>query len=528
MDFAALDDYTLRSILFDGDQVKKIHPPQELDDSAFDNEYSNLVNVRLKKNIIRLIDYCYESRNDYGTHNAMEAGSQDESCDLDWQTRYEITKGVCEGKNHLRSEPANIFHGDLCIGNHAQFSVGPDIGPATFDSLALVRSIYNRVGQQSLDADQSIKRKIKDTTDFVLGIDKPKTIRKKGIDMDVLWCTFATLAEECNQFSVGLDIRPTTSRSLICTEMCSKYMHTHIKPMQKSPLTKDLGTEGVNFSVTDSSLQKGDASVRIQWHSIPEVETSFCPPPWFFDPGASVCSTGGLKPLLGLHPVDPVSAANKEDDFLECLRKYICLLRILSSDGDCTKTKMKKRRHRGLRKIIRPSRGRRVVSRRCLAHKSRDRKRHNPSRETRGLASRSEPISGNNSSLLTPDSTPERAWRVASAAPQHMTGYLNHLTDYTPASGDQVIDTPTMGPIVFHGSGSVNTKNMTLRDVLYVPGLEANLVSTGQLAELGYTISIGPYGCRVYKDDDGVDLVGKAHYVDGYLLELDFLRASTN
>ncbi|VAH39612.1 unnamed protein product [Triticum turgidum subsp. durum] len=149
-----------------------------------------------------------------------------------------------------------------------------------------------------------------------------------------------------------------------------------------------------------------------------------------------------------------------------------------------------------------------MVSRRCSSQK----------------ITRSEPISADNSSLLTPDTTPKRSWRIASAAQQHMTGYLKYLTDYTPASGDQVIDTPTKGRMPFHGRGSVNTKNMTLRDVLYVPGLEANLVSTGQLAELGYTISIGPYGCHVYKDDEGVDLVGKAHYVDGYLLELDFLR----
>ncbi|KAM3393720.1 hypothetical protein ACQJBY_014447 [Aegilops geniculata] len=112
-----------------------------------------------------------------------------------------------------------------------------------------------------------------------------------------------------------------------------------------------------------------------------------------------------------------------------------------------------------------------------------------------------------------------------------MTGYLHHLVDYTPASGDQVIiETPNMGPMVVHGRGSVNTASMTLGDVLYVPGLDTNLVSTGQLAQLGYTITIGPYGCRVYKDGGGMNLVGKAHYIDGYLLELDFLRvrASTS
>ncbi|XP_073365550.1 uncharacterized protein [Aegilops tauschii subsp. strangulata] len=143
---------------------------------------------------------------------------------------------------------------------------------------------------------------------------------------------------------------------------------------------------------------------------------------------------------------------------------------------------------------------------------------------------RSDPISADKLSLLTPDEPPAQTWHVASAAPQHMTGYLNHLVDYTPAaSGDQVIDTPSMGCMAVHGRGSVNTTNIILQDVLYIPGLDANLVSTGQLAELGYTIALGPYGCRIYKDDGGMNLVGKAHYGDGYLLELDFLRvASTN
>ncbi|VAH24185.1 hypothetical protein VPH35_017724 [Triticum aestivum] len=108
-----------------------------------------------------------------------------------------------------------------------------------------------------------------------------------------------------------------------------------------------------------------------------------------------------------------------------------------------------------------------------------------------------------------------------------MTGYLNHLVDFTPTFGDQVIvDTPNMGPMAVHGRGSVNTASMTLQDVLYVPGLDVNLVATGQLAELGYTIAIGPYGCYVFKDNGGMNLVGKAHYVHGYMLELDFLRAS--
>ncbi|XP_044318743.1 uncharacterized protein [Triticum aestivum] len=338
-------------------------------------------------------------------------------------------------------------------------------------------------------------------------------LRTKGIDMDIMWCIVDAFAQQNKhaQFSVGPDILPTTLNSLLRVK---RRRSVRRKPLQKLLSMKSSGTEGVNCSITDSSLQKGDVSGRTR---CPEIDTSFCSPPCELDLHR-VCPTDGFNLLLVLHHIDPISVANGQS--------ILALLTLLSMVGDCSKAAVNTQHYR-IRKS-RHNKGCRVLSRQCSAQKTRDHKRGDTRdaafQKNRRLTSRSEPMSADNSSLLTPDSTPERAWRVASAAPQHMTGYLNHFTDYTAVSGDQVIDTPSMGPMVFHGSGSVNNKNMTLRDVLYVPGLEANLVSTGQLAELGYTISIGPYGCRVYKDDEGMDLVGKAHYVDGYLLELDFLR----
>ncbi|XP_048560120.1 uncharacterized protein LOC125540545 isoform X2 [Triticum urartu] len=382
---------------------------------------------------------------------------------------------------------------------------------------AILRSIFNRVRQQCLNecfaSYQSIRRNIKNTIDFMLRIDKEKIIWKKGIDMDIMWCIVDTLAEQYkhSQFSAGPDIHHSTSNPFICVKRCTSVRR---KPVQKPLFTKSLGTEGVNFSVTDSSLQKGaDVSGRTR---CPEVDTSFCSPSCELDLHR-VCSMDGFNLLLGLYRVDPICVFNGHS--------ILALVTLLSLVSDCSKATVNTRHYR-IRKS-RQNKGCRVVSRQCLAQKTQNHKRGDTRaafQKNRRLASRSEPVAADNSSLLTPDSTPERPWRVASAAPQHMTGYLKYLIDYMPASGDQFIDTPTMGHMPFHGRGSVNTTNMTLRDVLYVPGLEANLVSTGQLAELGYTISIGPYGCRVYKDDEGMDLVGKAHYVDGHLLELDFLR----
>ncbi|KAM3300119.1 hypothetical protein ACQJBY_041246 [Aegilops geniculata] len=125
---------------------------------------------------------------------------------------------------------------------------------------------------------------------------------------------------------------------------------------------------------------------------------------------------------------------------------------------------------------------------------------------------------------------PEPAWLVASSAANHMTGDVSQLTDCTPAPSDLVVQVPNMGSRRVHNIGWLRTATMSLQDVYYVPGLDKNLVSSSQLAKLGYTITLGPSECRVTKNDQGQTLVGKAHFTDDYLFELDFLRVppSTN
>ncbi|CAM0871586.1 unnamed protein product [Alopecurus aequalis] len=115
--------------------VKKLHVMQGIDDKAFTNEFRNLMKVE-HRNIIRLIGYCYEIRHKHAEINGelvlakiiervvcfkyMEGGSlaekiSDESCGLDWPTRYKIIKGTCEGLNHLHNGRPNdhIYHLDL-------------------------------------------------------------------------------------------------------------------------------------------------------------------------------------------------------------------------------------------------------------------------------------------------------------------------------------------------------------------------------------------------------------------------------
>ncbi|KAL6660582.1 hypothetical protein ACP70R_001617 [Stipagrostis hirtigluma subsp. patula] len=120
--------------------VKKLYQMPGLDDVAIQNEFHNLMKVQ-HKNIIQLIGYCYQTQqNKHMEHKGGTVSSQvervlcfeyleggclerqiyDESCGPDWQTRFKLIKGTCEGLNflhnghkdpiyHLNLKPANVL-----------------------------------------------------------------------------------------------------------------------------------------------------------------------------------------------------------------------------------------------------------------------------------------------------------------------------------------------------------------------------------------------------------------------------------
>lgn len=117
---------------------------------------------------------------------------------------------------------------------------------------------------------------------------------------------------------------------------------------------------------------------------------------------------------------------------------------------------------------------------------------------------------------------------MASAAVNHMTGNPDVLTTYTPMNGDLNVHVANMGLMQVCGIGSVNTPNVVLQNVWYVPGLELNLVSAGQLTKLGHKVSFGSYGCRISKGTDN-NVVGKAHFTDDFQFAVEFVKVpSTN
>ncbi|GJM95315.1 hypothetical protein PR202_ga12032 [Eleusine coracana subsp. coracana] len=108
-----------------------------LDDKLFNHEFCNL--IRLKHpNTVKFLGYCYDTRTElvefHGnlvtgewTHRALcfeylHNGSLDkyicdESSGLDWNIRYSIIRGICEGLKYLHQGEIPTFHLDLKPGN---------------------------------------------------------------------------------------------------------------------------------------------------------------------------------------------------------------------------------------------------------------------------------------------------------------------------------------------------------------------------------------------------------------------------
>ncbi|VAI53379.1 unnamed protein product [Triticum turgidum subsp. durum] len=109
-----------------------------LDDTQFRNEFNNLMRAQ-HPNITRLVGYCYHQGHERIKYEGeyvfaiveerilcfeyLQGGSldrliSDESCGLDWNTRFKIIKGVCLGLDYLHNGSKDpIYHLDLKPAN---------------------------------------------------------------------------------------------------------------------------------------------------------------------------------------------------------------------------------------------------------------------------------------------------------------------------------------------------------------------------------------------------------------------------
>uniref|UniRef100_A0A0E0MI57 Retrovirus-related Pol polyprotein from transposon TNT 1-94-like beta-barrel domain-containing protein n=1 Tax=Oryza punctata TaxID=4537 RepID=A0A0E0MI57_ORYPU len=125
---------------------------------------------------------------------------------------------------------------------------------------------------------------------------------------------------------------------------------------------------------------------------------------------------------------------------------------------------------------------------------------------------------------VSPEEAAKGKWYIATAATNHMTHDKNLISDLKPITdGRNIIADGNGAGLKVQGRGAVNTDTVVLpSDVWYVPEINENLVSVGQLTELGLDISIGRGVCTITRGSDG-SVVGKAHR-SGAVYEVEFLK----
>ncbi|KAF7105764.1 hypothetical protein CFC21_106542 [Triticum aestivum] len=111
--------------------VKKLYERLEILDKNFKSEVASLVGVK-HKNMVRFLGHCSETQHvmmpykgkfvcaeerqrllcfEYLPKGCLADYLSDASCRLEWTTRYEIIKGICEGVHYLHGQ--RIIHMDL-------------------------------------------------------------------------------------------------------------------------------------------------------------------------------------------------------------------------------------------------------------------------------------------------------------------------------------------------------------------------------------------------------------------------------
>ncbi|KAF8731659.1 hypothetical protein HU200_015587 [Digitaria exilis] len=133
--------------------VKKLnYYSYTIDDQQFEQEVQSMLMVQ-HQNIVRLLGYCYhiekkawddkrsfvfvEERqrllcSEYVSNGTLESHLNDELRGLEWHTRYQIIKGICEGLHHLHNvnkiihmdlKPANILLDDHMVPKITDFGI---------------------------------------------------------------------------------------------------------------------------------------------------------------------------------------------------------------------------------------------------------------------------------------------------------------------------------------------------------------------------------------------------------------------
>uniref|UniRef100_A0A2N9J915 CCHC-type domain-containing protein n=1 Tax=Fagus sylvatica TaxID=28930 RepID=A0A2N9J915_FAGSY len=113
-------------------------------------------------------------------------------------------------------------------------------------------------------------------------------------------------------------------------------------------------------------------------------------------------------------------------------------------------------------------------------------------------------------------------WYFDSACCNHMSPDSQLFSSVIPTTHAPLIQTANGSYISANHTGSVSTPTLSLSDTYLIPNLTLNLISVGQLCELGYDLWFGSSGCRV-QDPRTNQVLGTGRRV-GRMFELTSLH----
>jgi hypothetical protein len=113
-------------------------------------------------------------------------------------------------------------------------------------------------------------------------------------------------------------------------------------------------------------------------------------------------------------------------------------------------------------------------------------------------------------------------WYFDSACCNHMSPDSQLFSSVIPTTHAPLIQTANGSYISANHTGSVSTPKLSLSDTYLIPNLTLNLISVGQLCELGYDLWFGSSGCRV-QDPRTNQVLGTGRRV-GRMFELTSLH----
>jgi hypothetical protein len=116
-------------------------------------------------------------------------------------------------------------------------------------------------------------------------------------------------------------------------------------------------------------------------------------------------------------------------------------------------------------------------------------------------------------------------WLFDSVCCNHMTPYASSFTTSTPPSHTSLIHTADGSSMTVQTIGTAHTPSLSVSDVFHVLKLSFNLLSVGQLCELGYRLVFDSSSVYVQDPRTGQTLGTRGSV--GRLFELSFAAASS-